>query len=366
LLSYNNEKYISQKAPIYFDDAGRSDVLCRFPFIATPLPVYNSISSSHSLSHPNHDSKKITVPVNGLGEKNVNRFRDNGKDLERTISSSSFVDLDRGVGLSQSKSEHYNTQSLNTAESASREAITAARDLKVMHSSSSLSTLSLTLFKISIPANVNHVNPWEKRSKQQSTSDLCSLQSSLSSSTSITQKSPAMCPSLRASRKLTPVILNESTVSSSTALHEASTAAQLVAKLLNDVRQPNSRVEQLRRDIRSKEIKYYRQKCVRSLKKSMMGYKKLNSIEDKSIVDRNCDYVANFASIELCHKPNHSRNDRVASAAKLILKLVMETMCFNLVMYLICTRFILWTDSFSNIMTPLIPGAISIIKISTN
>ena len=129
--------------------------------------------------------------------------------------------------------------------------------------------------------------------------------------------------------------------------YETPATVQNIEKIFNDIGQPSSRVQQLKREL-TMEIKYYRQKCVQLLKKSMVHYAKLNSTN----VGKHSSTSISVCS-EFCCKFNHVNRRRIVSTARAILSATIDSLCFNLILSMFYMIFFLYKDSLSNAITPL-------------
>ena len=360
MLSYDSERQIYQTLLIHSNVIRKLDDVSRFHSHTKTSPLVQSIS--HPLSH---DFNSFSVPVNDCGENDTIHVRENNRKLVHTASSSSFIDLNNSICSSRSTYADSKNLILKIEKSTLQDSTSISYASSTLKSVSSLSNISLASSRRSVPAAVIFANQCLERSKQRSTSPLVppssllnksygasyysdfSLKSSSISSPLITYKPSLIDPSSVHSHTLMP--------SSSFAPYKTPATVQATEKLLNDVSQPSSRVQQLKRKLRVMEIKYYRQKCVRSLKNSMVHYSKLNCTGE---IKHN--YIGNSICSELCSVSNHVRRRRVVSTARAISSTAIETLCFNLILSMVYMFLVLYKDSLSNVIIPLMARGIII------
>jgi len=338
LLSYESDNPISQTSHICPNTLGAFDTLSQLPSYATSFPDSHFSQPSQSSPHPLlHDSSNFSAQeVNDLGE--THHFRENNQKLECTSSSSSFVDLNNIEDLNRCSSEDSEIEILQIGKRRFEDSTSITCD----------STLSLTSSMGSAPIIIC-TDQCLGRSQQRSTSTIVptsslseksdavshysnSLQESSMSSPPITSTSLLIDSSSIASHKLTPVVVHRSGSSSSLVTYETHTTDPLVEKLMNDVSQPSSQVDQLKR-----EIRYYRQRCVRSSTKCMMHYSNLYPTCD-STNDCNDSSIGSDLYLESSH-------------TKIVSSAAIEIMGLILVLFIV---YMLWfLLSLSNIGAPL-------------
>ena len=100
------------------------------------------------------------------------------------------------------------------------------------------------------------------------------------------------------------------------------------------------RINEIKRKLRSMEIKHYRQKCLRSLRKSIAHYEKV-----KATGDYDDSSICSELSIS-----QHSHNAKSASASYVVSGVVQEIICFNVFISVTCIIFVLYKDSLSKVL----------------
>ena len=128
---------------------------------------------------------------------------------------------------------------------------------------------------------------------------------------------------------------------------------KLVDNLLHDVSKPLSRMHQLKKKKRSMEIKYYRHKCIRSLKKCAKHYDKVSSYSD--IID-SC--IHSSISSELSRDPRQIESVRAMPIVKIVSKSAMEVLQFKLVLAMVYAIILLYEYPLVNAMAYLIDGRV--------
>jgi len=345
-LSYGSEKKNSQMLLNHSNVIGKLDA--RFHSFTKTSPLSHPGQSSQSISHP--------LTVNYLGSNDVSRIRENNRKLVHTASSSSFIDLNNSICSSRSMSADSKIRIMKMGKITLQDSTSTTYASTTVNSVSSLSNISLASSRRLVSTAIIFANQCLERSKQRSnvlpSSNLLnesyrasyysnlSLKSSSKSSPPITYKSSLIDPSSVPSNKLM--------TSSSFAPCKTPTTMQTAEKLLRDISRPSSRVQKIKRELRAMEIKYYRQKCVRSLRKCMVYYTKLNSTSESK---HNCS--SNPVYSELCYESNHVKRRRVVSRARAVSSTAIETLCFNLILSMVYMLLVLYKDSISNIITPL-------------
>lgn len=330
MASYNSESQTSETLLIHSNIIGKLDDLSQSHSYTKASPLSHTSQSCQSALHSlSQDSKIFSVPVNSLGGSDTSRVRENKRKLVHMASRSSFIDLSNSIGLSRSTSVDSKTWSTMQDSNSTTYASTTVR------SASSLSDISVDSSRRPVPAAIIFANQCLERSKQRSILKLSSISSHL-----ITNKSLSIEPSPIPSHKLMP--------HSSVVPCEIPVTMQKVEKLLSDISQPSSRVQQLKRELRAMEIKCCRQKCVRSLKKSMVLYTKLNSTSES----KHSRISTSVCSV-LCCESKHVKRRRVVSTSRAISSAAIETLCFSLILSMVYMLFFLYKDSLSNIITPL-------------
>lgn len=147
------------------------------------------------------------------------------------------------------------------------------------------------------------------------------------------QKLSSVVPSL-----ITP---QKSGASSSIVFYEVSKTIQLVESMLEDMSlsfyTSSLRLQEIKKRLRSIEIKYYRRKCVWSLRKSM-AYLKFNEDSDISSA---CDDSSICSEISVSRHNHQDRNLLITQ----IFEIAWEVMCVNLVIAMVYMFYLFYEDS---------------------
>jgi len=286
------------------------------------------MKSTSSLSDPVNDTKENIVTCSRLKNRN----------FDRTLSYSPFTTLgNNSLCLDRSTSKYSEMNLLKKSSSIDTFTTYAST---ITNSNSSSSDHILPSSDGFVHSAINFSDQCLKRSNERRSSlEFCtSSPSSLSLATS--EQTIETIPSLVASHRLSPVSSSSSMphgpITPSTAtLYNPSVAVKLAESLLDDtsISSHSFRAQQIKRKLRSMEIKYYRRKCVWSLRKSMEHYTKLNTISD-SIDERDDSSICSELSI-----PHYIPNVRFRSISQGILQLAWEIICLNVVITAVCTYF---------------------------
>jgi len=333
------------------DNIWKFDGLSSFPFFALPsshlrtntsdtyeIPFLskqesaisdsNCSHSSHSLSHDiSHDFNSSFAPVNYLEETSVIYLQDNGRNVDRTLSCSPFTARNTTLSLDRSAPKYSETNVPKTERSFQGSTSTTYAST-VMNSNSSSSDHTLASSMDFVPTAITFANQCLRRSNERRSSYFSSP-SDLSRTNS---KEPIPRNFIAASQESSSVA--PSTISS----YQPSTTVQLVESLLDDVNQSShsSRVQMIKRKLRSMEIKYYRRKCVWSLRKSMVHFTKMHATSD---IVSDCDDSSICSELSVSVS-RYSHNGRVVSIAQGVLEIAWEIICFNLVIATVCMYYL--------------------------
>jgi len=345
--SHNNFLHFLQTSPIC-SKVVAFDILSWFPFYS------KSIFHASKKSQPISDSLgyKSSVLVNYLEGNNSRCFRDDNKKevfvaSNSPVSSPSCAGSLSYVELNQIRPIDSELHVVKSGKSTLPGSSTPTTYTSV-HSTSSLSDLSLPSFGGIVPPTIIFANQCLERSQERRKLILEPQMSLLNESysrshcpnssikSSLLSHLPIASPS--STGPLSVTLYKSSPSSSLPYLYKAPTTIQMIEKLLHDVSQHSSRIQRLKRERRSMEIKYCRQRCIQSLRNSMLLYNKLNA---NSISDS-----------KLERKFNHIDNRKVVSTGKMISRATIESVCFNLVLSMVYMLLFLYKDSFSHMTFP--------------
>jgi len=323
LLSLDTAIHISKPSCNRSDDVRKFDGLPSFPFFPS--------SYSH---HTNALGKyEVSVSLPSL-YKNKAYIPDSGTQCNQTVQPLSH-DL--------SHDSNHSFTLVNGLEDAST----------VMSSSSSPSNHTPTSSLGFVPSAVNFANECLKRSIARRSLDV----SSPSNLSIATIKDSVLTTHLVALQKSSSVVSSsissqKSIAPSTTLFYEASKTIQLVESMLEDMNQSFYtscvRVQEIKRELRSMEIKYYRRKCVWSLRKSMAYLKLYDSSVgsyDSSVGSYDCDDPSICSELSVSHHVHKGRDLRIAQ----MLEIAWEVMCINLVIAMVCMFYVLYKDTLNTV-----------------
>jgi len=353
--------------------AGRF-TLPSLPFFSTQTKLSTCDLNVQDSQPSKHLSSNSCVPVNHLAEKCVHSSLASISSHKTSTSYSTFpLSVSMGRTISEDSSKVLN---MGRIVQGSTQSTTFAST--PVRSTSLPSDLSLLSSGGSIPTSVILKNLCTKTSHAQRNNDLTLPQNSLDnpnitpvvlksatpvSTRIISRSSSPIVPHHTASQKSSPIIVHKpssrvSTLDASPKLSsqvsqkpiapfclasiKATVTSLSVDPLLDDMSQSShsSRIQGIKRNLRSMEIKYYREKCVRSLRKSMVHYQKVNDSERRA----DCDNTSICSELSISH---HSYSSKVPSTSKVVSEVLREIMCFNLVLSVACVVFVLYNNSLS-------------------
>jgi len=300
------------------------------PFLSKQKSAINDSNcshSSHSLPHDlSHDSNSLFAPLNCLEEIGVTCLQDNGRNFNCTLSCSSFTARDNTLSLDRSTPKYSKTKVPNMGRSFQGSTSTTYASTATKSNSSS-SDHTLTSSVDFVPTAISFANQCLKRSNERRSS----YSSSPSDLSHTSSKEPiprnTIAPSLKSS------LVAPSTIAS----FKPSITVQLTESLLDDVSQSSHsfRVQTIKRKLRSMEIKYYRRKCVWSLRKSMVHFTKISATGD-TVSDSDDSSICSELSVSV----SRYNNGRVLSIAQGVLEIAWEIICFNLVIATVCMYYL--------------------------
>jgi len=362
-LSIDSTMHLSKTPYNFSSDVWKFDGLSSFPFFTLPsahsenhkvsssFPFLSKKSSesnsqcsessqslSPNLSHSNHSFELM----NGLEENSVDRSRCKDRTLDGTLSCSSFTALDNSVTWNQPSTEFSGKGVLKTEISRQR-STSITHDLTAINSTSSSSYHTRTSSSEIGPNAINFANASLERSHERKlSSDFYTLspcnpshattEESMPASPLVSQKSSSVSPSITSHTFKTPYRIE---------YYKPTKAVELVEMLLDDMSctSHSYRLQMIKRKLRSMEIKYYRRKCVWSLRKSMAHYVNIDAVNESSF---DCDDVSICSELSV---PHYSYRDKFISLAQ-GLEIVWEIMCYNLVIAIVYVFYIsIYKDS---------------------
>jgi len=142
--------------------------------------------------------------------------------------------------------------------------------------------------------------------------------------------------------------LTSSVISSSTTLSTLSALVLENEAFIEDYDQSAcaGRVSTIKRQLRTMEIQHYRAKCVRSLRRSMIRYKKISEDNDSSSVS----FLDNDESLS----PAISEDVETKPVAKAVMQFAMEVardiLCFNLIIAVFYIYYFLYKDTIIQVI----------------
>lgn len=346
----------------YASRPGRLDTLPLVPLFSSQME--SSLSDSQPSNGPsyghNHDSNSTAM--------RVSRIRDNDRNLNRSFRGSSILSSDLSFSHTPAKASDSKELKLERRESISPVFASAPLD------SASQPSLNFTSSGESIPTAVAFTNQRLERTHYQQPSvnfpsrlpsDL--THTSSEESTPVVNKFTNDClqeqrsspnihmpvPSLfykssQVSHSSNTILSSSSTSPTSidscplTMLNKPYTTAQSVESLPDNMSHSSDslRIQQIKRKLRSMEIKHYRQKSIRSMQTSRIHCANININRDN---DYECDNLSIYSDLYVSH---HS-NDKVVSVAKSVSENGRKIMCFNLATSTVCMLFALYNVSLS-------------------
>merc|ERR1711935_50419 len=142
--------------------------------------------------------------------------------------------------------------------------------------------------------------------------------------------------------------LTSSVISSSTALSKLSALVLENEAFIEDYDQSAcaGRVSTIKRQLRTMEIQHYRTKCVRSLRRSMVRYKKISEDDDSSLVSSPDTDEPLPPAISEDDETKPMRKGFSQSA----LEVARDILCFNIILAILYMFFILYKDTITEAM----------------